>query len=242
MNAMLFSLLSREALLAFLADLPYRIPALLIALTLHEYFHAFAAVRLGDPTPRTQERLSLNPLNHLDPIGTVMLLLVGVGWAKPVYISPVYFKNRKRDTAIVSVAGPLTNFALAAVSLFLSALLLPPISRLGIGWLYTGVDTFFYWMIIVNAMLGVFNLIPVPPLDGSKILAFFLTDRAYYGYLRYEKYGYIVLILLLVMGWLTPIIGFFARHILTGLNFVFGNAGGFLGRFIAELVVRGAGG
>lgn len=239
---MLFSLFSREELLAFLADLPYRIPALLIALTLHEYFHAFAAVRLGDPTPRTQERLSLNPLHHLDPVGTIMLLLVGVGWAKPVYISPVYFKNRKRDTAIVSVAGPLTNFALAAVSLFLSGLLLPPIWAAGIGWLYTGVGTFFNWMIIINTMLGIFNLIPVPPLDGSKILAFFLTDRAYYGYLRYEKYGYIALILLLVLGWLTPIIRFLAQYILTGLDFIFGNAGGFLGQLIAELIMRGAGG
>jgi len=238
---MLFSLLSREELLAFLADLPYRIPVLLISITLHEYFHAFAAVRLGDPTPRTQQRLSLNPLNHLDPIGTVMLLLVGVGWAKPVYISPVYFKNRKRDTAIVSVAGPLTNFSLAAVSLFLSSLLLPPIAQLGVEWLYTGVDTFFYWMIIVNAMLGIFNLIPVPPLDGSKILAFFLNDKAYYKYLRYENYGYLILILLLVLGWLMPIISFLARYILIGLNFVFGNAGSFLGQLLAGLIARGAG-
>lgn len=239
---MLFSLFSRDELLSFLWDLPYRIPVLLISLTLHEYFHAFTADRLGDPTPRRYNRLSFNPLNHLDPLGTLMLLLVGVGWAKPVYISPVYFKNRKRDTALVSIAGPLTNFALAAVSMFLASLLSPVLMLLNIGWLGIGVSAFLGWMIIINLMLGIFNLLPVPPLDGSKILAFFLTDRAHYAYIRYEKFGYIALILLLMLGWLTPILSFLAQYIGSGLYFVFGNAGAFLGNLIAELVLRGAGG
>lgn len=179
------------------------IPGVLIAITFHEYAHALAAVKLGDETPRMQGRLSLNPLSHLDPIGIVMLIFAHIGWGKPVQINPRNFKGRVSTSAaeaIVSVAGPLMNFILALVfSIIFAALVsfVPTIWTMANGI----VATVILDIIIINIGLGVFNLIPLPPLDGSKILAHFLPIKARRWFIEHENIFYIVFIII----WLTPI-------------------------------------
>ncbi len=179
------------------------IPGVLIAITFHEYAHALAAVKLGDETPRMQGRLSLNPLSHLDPIGIVMLIFAYIGWGKPVQINPRNFKGRVSTSAaeaIVSVAGPLMNFILALVfSIIFAALVsfVPTIWTMANGI----VATVILDIIIINIGLGVFNLIPLPPLDGSKILAHFLPINARRWFIEHENIFYIVFIII----WLTPI-------------------------------------
>ncbi len=176
------------------STLPYVAVALLAAVTVHEYAHAYVADRLGDPTPRAHGRLTLNPLAHLDLIGTFLILVVGFGWAKPVPITPTNFTNWRRDTVLVAVAGPLANvtllFALGVPFklglLHASGLGAEPIS----GVLLT--------MMNINAMLAVFNLIPIPPLDGSKILLGLLPPEQAVAYTRVQLYGPFFLLLLLM--------------------------------------------
>mgnify|MGYP000226713384 CR=1 FL=1 len=164
------------------------IPAILIAITFHEYAHGKTAALLGDPTPEMQGRLSLNPFKHLDPLGAIMLLVVGFGWAKPVQINPYYFRNdRKKGVLYVALAGPVMNLVLA----YLSAVALRLVHAGIIGM-------FFFYLLWYNAMLAVFNLIPLPPLDGSKILAGLLPSQYLSNYYKFESYGPIILILLLV--------------------------------------------
>ncbi len=169
-----------------------RIPALLIAITIHEFAHARMAYYFGDATAKNQGRMNLNPINHLDPIGTIMILLVGFGWAKPVPINPYNFNQYRRGLRWVSFAGPMVNFILG----FISLLLLNIFFRAG---LTNGL--FMQFMIVLmqlNILLAIFNLIPIPPLDGSKILMSFLSDR-YLGYYRQlERYAPLILILLIV--------------------------------------------
>lgn len=163
--------------------------ALILAATVHEFAHAYVADRLGDPTPRSMGRLTLNPLAHLDPIGTLMILLSRFGWAKPVQINPAYFGNWRRDTILVAMAGPLANVTL----LFLLGL---PY-KLGLldGTLPAG--QLLLTCVYINAMLAVFNLIPVPPLDGSKVLVGLLPPRLAIGYARLEPFGIIILFALI---------------------------------------------
>lgn len=174
----------------------YSIPAVLIAIILHEYAHGFVSWKLGDPTPKKDGRLSLNPLNHLDPIGTLCLLVFHMGWAKPVEINPNYYKNPKLGTVLVSLAGPVTNFIIAFISMFALVKINPE-------------GVLFYilmYLVIINIGLGVFNLIPIPPLDGSKVLSAILPERLYFGYMKYEKYFMLVLLVAMYLGFLsTPI-------------------------------------
>ena len=174
----------------------YSIPAVLIAIILHEYAHGFVSWKLGDPTPKLDGRLSLNPLNHLDPIGTLCLLVFHMGWAKPVQINPNYYKNPKLGTVLVSLAGPATNFVIAFISMF--------------GLVKITTEGALFWilydLVVINIGLGIFNLIPIPPLDGSKVLSAILPERLYFGYMKYEKYFMLILLVLLYLGFLsTPI-------------------------------------
>ncbi len=184
-----------------LQSLLYTLPAILIALTLHEYAHGLVATWLGDPTPRENGRLSLNPLHHLDPVGTLLLIFFRFGWAKPVMVNPLYFRgNRKAGMAKVAIAGPLMNILLA----YLAILLLS-------AYYHTSLElpqyliSFLLYFVIINLVLASFNLIPIPPLDGSKILAWLLPDRYYHWVYTLERYGSIVLVLLIVTG-LTSVI------------------------------------
>ncbi len=168
-----------------------RIPALLIAITVHEFAHARVAYAYGDATAKAHGRMNLNPINHLDPIGTLMIILVGFGWAKPVPINPLNFSNYRGGLRWVSLAGPLSNFALGFVSLLLLRLMLgaPAIPEL--------VIRFMAVMVQLNILLGVFNLIPIPPLDGSKILVSLAPDSFLGFYQQIERYAPIILLVLI---------------------------------------------
>ena len=178
-------------------------PGLILALTVHEFAHAFVSSRLGDPLPKASGRLTLNPFRHIDPVGLIMLVVLRFGWAKPVMIDPRFYKHKKLDTALTSLAGPAANFILAFF-LVLANLVL----NIVYGILYSGLSSFMitafsvvYTMIditvILSVGLGLFNLIPVAPLDGSKILYSFLPLKAYEKAISAERIGYVVLILLM---------------------------------------------
>lgn len=179
-------------------DLPSliaNIPALMIGFAFHEFAHAWVADRLGDPTPRSQGRLTLNPFVHLDLFGTLMALLYQFGWAKPVMTNPQYFKgNKLRGRMLVSLAGPLMNLLTAFVALFLWYLLMHWFH--GSAW--SGVFALmFKAIVLMNLGLGIFNLLPIPPLDGFGILGGLLPERIVYRLFALEQYGMIILVLLL---------------------------------------------
>ena len=186
--------------------------SLLIAITLHEFSHAMMANRLGDPTAKRLGRLSLNPIRHLDPLGTLMLFLVGFGWGKPVPINPNYFRmNPRRGMAISALAGPLSNFALAALLGVLVRVgvvdwhspwswLFQPFASWEAGWVAADI---IGYVILLNLILGVFNLIPIPPLDGFNIAVGVLPRRQAAAMLRIERYGPLLLLLLVFLGYFT---------------------------------------
>jgi len=185
-------------------ELVLSIPAILIAITFHEFAHAWVADKLGDDTPRQQGRLSLNPIKHIDPFGMVLLLFAGFGWGKPVQINPNNFNRKvsiKQGNAYVSLAGPLMNFILALLFSLIYGLVL----KFGGAFLYstTGkvIQTVLMYTITMNVGLGVFNLIPLPPLDGSKILVAVLPDGARRWYQEHEHILYIVSLVI----WVTPL-------------------------------------
>ncbi|MCL4439519.1 MAG: site-2 protease family protein [Firmicutes bacterium] len=173
------------------------------ALPLHEYAHALVAYKLGDNTAKYEGRLTLNPIKHLDPLGTLLIFFGPIGWAKPVPVNPFHFENRKRGMMLVSLAGPGANFLLAVVGAVL----------LGIFRASADLQYILYYFMVLNVWLAVFNLLPLPPLDGSKILAGILPGRQEWLY-QLEKYGFPVLFLLIFFGFLTPILTFFASPII----------------------------
>ncbi|MBN2601534.1 MAG: site-2 protease family protein [Candidatus Marinimicrobia bacterium] len=196
-------------------------PPILLALTFHEFSHGWIAYKLGDPTAKQAGRLSMNPLVHLDPIGTLMIFLVRFGWAKPVPVNPRYFKEPKRDMLLVSIAGPGANMLLA----FASGLLLRTFHAGSFNFLPENILQPIYIMIKfslqINLALAIFNLLPVPPLDGSKILYGILPPQYEYIYEYLERYGPFVLMGLILFGMLTrisilgafiyPFVNFFSR-------------------------------
>lgn len=179
------------------------IQAALIAITFHEMSHAYTAYLLGDPTAKSRGRLSLNPLSHLDPIGFICMVFFGFGWAKPVPIDPRYFKKPKLGMAITALAGPVSNFLMgfAAILIYVFVTLSQP------GRVLAAMAAFFRVFASLNVGLGVFNLLPVPPLDGSKIMFLFLPNRAVAWFYRYEGYIRLGLLLCLYLGFMDGIIG-----------------------------------
>lgn len=173
------------------------IPAVLIALMFHELAHGLVAYWLGDDTAKRAGRLTLNPLDHLDPLGTLCMIFFGFGWAKPVPVNPNYFRKPKQGMAVTALAGPVSNLLLAVLFLGIGKViyLYAPYSA--------GMNVFFEWCLFTVAPMsvgmGLFNLIPLPPLDGSKVLAMFLPNSAYGQLMRYERYGILVL---LALSWL----------------------------------------
>lgn len=162
--------------------------SLVVAITIHEFAHAFTADHLGDPTPRSYGRLSLNPLRHLDILGTIMLFIAHFGWGKPVPIDPYNFKNPKRDEILVSLSGPVSNLILASILGIVLHLI--PLNNI----LYN----LFFGLIQINVILAIFNLLPVPPLDGSKVFLNLLSvEKAVQWQEAFDKYGTFLLIILL---------------------------------------------
>lgn len=180
-----------------LTDYIYIVVAALFAIILHEIAHGFVSTWLGDPTPKRQGRLSLNPLKHLDPIGTLCLIFFHVGWAKPVVVNPDYYKNKKRGMALVALAGPLMNFLLAIFSIIIMAIFVKVNAYSNVLII---IYNFLLYFSVINLGLGLFNLIPIPPLDGSRILGAFLKDDTYEQYMKYERYGFIIIAILLALS------------------------------------------
>ncbi len=179
--------------------------AVLIILTVHEYAHAYAAYKLGDPTAKSLGRLSLNPIKHLDPFGALCMIIFHFGWAKPVPINARNFKNPKRDFAIVAMAGPLSNIVFAFFSAFIYLLLFALLKDVQFSSefllnLAENALLFVYLFHIINIGIGIFNLIPIPPLDGSRILNVVLPPKYYFGIMRYERRIYLGLIFWLAFG------------------------------------------
>jgi Zn-dependent protease len=181
------------------------LPGMLIGLVFHEFAHAWMANKMGDPTPREYGRLTLNPLRHLDLIGTLTLIFLRFGWAKPVPINPNNFRNPRRGTILVSIAGPGSNLIIAVIfglGFRLLALLMPESTQ--IGDLFKGM---LGMAVLYNFLLAFFNIIPVPPLDGSQILFSLLPARSGNVFFWLQRYGFIILIVLVVLGVLWPVIG-----------------------------------
>lgn len=199
------------------------IPITLIALTGHEFAHGWVSAKQGDPTPAREGRLTLNPLAHLDLIGTLLMILTGFGWAKPVMVDPRYYRNRKRGMALTAVAGPMANLAMAFAALFIYAVLLVVFYKMNIqnSRMLSVIGSFAQIFAVRNLCFLVFNIIPIPPLDGSKVLGMFLPDRIYYTMLNYERYCMILIMVLSLSGVFGEIIGTGVSVIMNGiLNFL----------------------
>ena len=186
---------------AFLADLVLKIPALLIAVTIHELAHALVADRLGDPTPRALGRLTINPFPHIDPLGAIAFVLAGFGWAKPVPVNAANFRHPRRDMALVAGAGPVSNFLIAFVGLVVFIL----VRRSGLVG-EPGAQALL-WVFQFNLALGIFNLIPLPPLDGGHFLPVFLPPRAGRLLHSLEQFGPMILLLLVISGATRYVVG-----------------------------------
>ena len=219
---MLFTILQGGSLVDILVELILIMPVILFALSLHETAHGYAAYKCGDMTAYHMGRLTLNPMRHLDPIGFLCMLVFGFGWAKPVPINTRYFKNPKRDMAISALAGPVSNLLLAVVF----ALLLKLYYSFFIFSVPAEAAYFIYLFLVLgirlNITLAVFNLIPIPPLDGSRIVLLFLPTETYFKIMRYERYLSIGLMIALAFGLLDKpinLVSTFFLQLITNLIF-----------------------
>jgi Zn-dependent protease len=201
----LLNLLLKDPVAFILIAIP-----LLYAIIFHELAHGWVAYRLGDSTAKSLGRLSLNPLKHLDPMGTLMLFIFGFGWAKPVPVNFSLLRDRRMGTILVSAAGIVTNTLLATMALFLLRLLSPAPSSTP--------ALLLHYFAQVNIILAAFNLIPLPPLDGSKILMGFASPKVQNFLFRFERYGFLIIIVLLYFRLLNPLVDFFRGMILSVIN------------------------
>jgi len=179
-------------------------PVILFALTVHEFCHAWVANMLGDDTAKRQGRLTLNPLAHLDVLGTILMFIAGFGWARPVPINPLNFKNPRRGMLLVALAGPVSNFIMAIVAGVGLRFIIPSLSGIELGSTLSGVMSVSLVMIILTLQFGlalaIFNMIPIAPLDGSRVLFGLLPERQAYAYSRFEPYGMLILFALFIFG------------------------------------------
>jgi len=199
---------------AQLQSLLFTAPVVLLAIVCHECAHGWVSYKLGDPTAKNAGRLTLNPFKHLDPLGALCMLFFHVGWANPVPINPWYYKDRKKGIIYVSLAGPIANFIIAFLSLFIEGLLM----RFGsdtsaVVWVLCQLC---YYSTVVNIGLGLFNLVPVPPLDGSKVLGE-LSNKAQNFYWRYQNYWRWILILCVITGVLSKPLALLNSAIVSGM-------------------------
>ena len=176
------------------------LPAIVVGLTFHEAAHGFASYWLGDPTPKLQGRLSLNPLKHIDPIGFLALFFAGFGWGKPVEINPFYYKNRRRDELIVSLAGVITNFVIAIISCFAMKFTIDFMGSHGMSVISYSIFMIFDYMMTINIVLMVFNLLPVPPLDGFGVITQIFNLKKYDWWYTVYSNGFLILMVLIIFN------------------------------------------
>lgn len=204
---MIFDLIRNGFSLSLLINLLARVFIVFCVLPVHEYAHALLATKQGDPTARLSGRLTLNPLAHIDPIGGLMIFLVGFGYAKPVPVNIRNFKNRKKGMAITAVAGPVSNLIMAFLALLVMNILMARFAS-STATVLDVTRLFLEFNAAININLAVFNLLPIPPLDGSRLAAVVLPDRLYYQIMQYERYIMIGVLFLLVTGILSrPLLG-----------------------------------
>lgn len=204
-----------------LLQIALTVPVILIALTFHEVAHGFVSYKLGDPTAYNQGRLSLNPLKHLDPVGTVCMLLFRVGWAKPVPVNSRYYKKPKLGMALTAFAGPLMNLLLGFVGVIVTGIVWKIASLTGgYSHLLEVLDLFFNYFAVMNVYLAVFNLLPIPPFDGSRIAFIFLPDRLYFSVMRYERIIQIIILVALWSGVLSLPVQVISNAIMSGMYFL----------------------
>ncbi len=214
-----------ENLTETLIELLFVIPCVMIALTVHEVAHGYMAFKLGDPTARNLGRLTLNPLKHIDPIGTLCMVLFHFGWARPVPINSRHFKKPRRDMALTAAAGPLSNIIMAFAGVLVRQILIvifdafPAHSQFTAYIQYAAVTLATYFHLL-NLSLGLFNLIPVPPLDGSRIFLVFLPAKYYFGIMKYERYIQLALLVLLWTNIITVPLSTLVNLISRGMMFI----------------------
>ena len=186
------------------------IPAAFFAVVFHEVSHGFVAYCLGDKTAKARGRLSINPLNHIDFFGLICMIVFGFGWAKPVPINPYYFKNRKLGIVLVSLAGPVSNLMQALIAITAALLISQIDAELAILEILV---QFFVILGVLNTSLAIFNLLPIPPLDGSKILFSVLPNKCYSFVLQYERYGFLILFVLLNISFVSDFLCFLQQTV-----------------------------
>jgi len=198
-------------------DLVVRVPVFLLALTIHEFAHGWLATRLGDPTARLQGRLTLNPMAHLDPIGTIAIVLIGFGWARPVPVDYRYLKRPRQDMMLIAAAGPISNLLLAAVCAFFYRMIPWAVAGPEWEWLLFPLRIMLRTGVWVNVVLAIFNLLPIPPLDGSRVVSGLLPLRQALSYSRLEPYGFLIIFLLFFTGVVDPVFGVAVRTLTLAL-------------------------
>lgn len=212
--------------LSFLIFFSILIIPLLISITIHEWAHGFVAYKFGDDTPKEQGRLSLNPFRHLDPIGTLMLFIIGIGWAKPVEINPYNIKGRYK-LMLVAFAGPFSNFVMAVLFSFIIYLIIEISSLKGLNPETNILSLFIVllgFIVKINLALGMFNLIPLPPLDGANIVRNLLPENLSDAYFRLAPYGLPILLVLMftgIIGHIFDLAEFIQEHLLKGMAALF---------------------
>lgn len=213
---MLFNMLQGYSGLQLMIMFFARLFIVFCILPLHEYAHAFVATKLGDQTARLSGRLTISPFAHLDPIGAIMIFLVGFGYAKPVPVNPRNFKDPKKGMALTAIAGPLANILLSIIFL----IFLHVSALFGNGIMASAFVSFFYFAASINIGLAIFNLIPIPPLDGSRILQLLIPNKYYFKFAQYERYIVLVVFGLIIFGVLDKPLAYLEGAIFSGLDFI----------------------